>query len=115
MDLIGSLLEPLSYGFVVRALLAAVIVGVVCSVLGTYIVLRGMAFFGDAAGPYHFARRRCGLPSGLAAGCGRPHHGHFNRSGDRRFDSQQRLVEGGYCYWCYLRRFFSPWGWPCCR
>jgi ABC-type Mn2+/Zn2+ transport system permease subunit len=32
----------------VRALLAAVIVGVVSSVLGTYIVLRGMAFFGDA-------------------------------------------------------------------
>ena len=32
----------------VRALVAAVTVGVVCSVLGTYIVLRGMAFFGDA-------------------------------------------------------------------
>ncbi len=41
-------LEPLQYSFIVRALLAAVIVGVVCSVLGTYIVLRGMAFFGDA-------------------------------------------------------------------
>ncbi len=48
MDLVSWLLEPLSYGFVVRALLAAIIVGVVCSVLGTYIVLRGMAFFGDA-------------------------------------------------------------------
>lgn len=31
-----------------RAILAAVIVGVVCPVLGTYIVLRGMAFLGDA-------------------------------------------------------------------
>ena len=30
------------------ALIAAVVVGVVCSVLGTYVVLRGMAFFGDA-------------------------------------------------------------------
>jgi len=42
------LLEPLGYGFIVRALAAAVVVGIVCSVLGTYIVLRGMAFLGDA-------------------------------------------------------------------
>lgn len=42
------LIEPLQYGFVVRSLMAAVLVGVVCSVLGTYVVLRGMAFFGDA-------------------------------------------------------------------
>lgn len=41
-------LEPLQFGFIVRALLAAIIVGIVCSVLGAYIVLRGMAFFGDA-------------------------------------------------------------------
>lgn len=42
------LLAPLQYGFMVRGMLAAVIVGVVCAVLGTYVVLRGMAFFGDA-------------------------------------------------------------------
>ena len=42
------LLEPLQYDFIVRALLAAVVVGVVCSILGVYIVLRGMAFLGDA-------------------------------------------------------------------
>ncbi len=42
------LLDPLQYDFIIRALIAAVIVGVVCSVLGTYVVLRGMAFFGDA-------------------------------------------------------------------
>jgi ABC-type Mn2+/Zn2+ transport system permease subunit len=29
-------------------MIAAVIVGVVCSILGTYVVLRGMAFLGDA-------------------------------------------------------------------
>jgi manganese/iron transport system permease protein len=39
---------PLQYGFMVRGLLAAVLVGVVCAVVGTYVVLRGMAFFGDA-------------------------------------------------------------------
>lgn len=42
------LLEPLQYGLIQRALLAAVMVGIVCAVLGTYIVLRGMAFLGDA-------------------------------------------------------------------
>ena len=42
------LLEPLQFDFIIRALTAAVIVGIVCSVLGTYVVLRGMAFFGDA-------------------------------------------------------------------
>ncbi len=42
------LLEPLQFSFITRALVAAVIVGVVCSVLGTFVVLRGMAFFGDA-------------------------------------------------------------------
>lgn len=42
------LLDPLAYSFIVRALLAAVMVGVVCAVLGVYVVLRGMAFLGDA-------------------------------------------------------------------
>lgn len=40
--------EPLQYAFIVRALLAAIMVGIVCPVIGTYIVLRGMAFLGDA-------------------------------------------------------------------
>lgn len=42
------LLAPLAYPFMVRGLLAATLVGVVCAVVGTYVVLRGMAFFGDA-------------------------------------------------------------------
>ncbi len=42
------LLDPLQFNFIIRALAAAIIVGIVCSVLGTYVVLRGMAFFGDA-------------------------------------------------------------------
>ncbi len=41
-------LEPLQYSFFVRALASAIIVGTVCAVLGAYIVLSGMAFFGDA-------------------------------------------------------------------
>ena len=41
-------LQPLSYDFMQRAILAAILVGIVCAVVGTYVVLRGMAFFGDA-------------------------------------------------------------------
>ncbi|MBL8101807.1 MAG: metal ABC transporter permease [Anaerolineales bacterium] len=42
------LLAPLAYQFMQRGLLASVIVGVLCAVMGTYVVLRGMAFLGDA-------------------------------------------------------------------
>jgi len=42
------LLEPLQYEFMQRGMIAAIIVGVVCAVVGCYVVLRGMAFFGDA-------------------------------------------------------------------
>jgi manganese/iron transport system permease protein len=45
MDLI---LEPLSSPIIVRALLASAMVGIVCAVVGTYVVLRGIAFIGDA-------------------------------------------------------------------
>ncbi len=47
-DLLAWLLDPFQYPFMLRALLASMMVGVICPVLGTYVVLRGMAFFGDA-------------------------------------------------------------------
>ena len=48
MDILDALLTPLSYGFIQRGLLAALMVGVLCSVIGCYVVLRSMAFLGDA-------------------------------------------------------------------
>jgi manganese/iron transport system permease protein len=39
---------PLSFPFMVRGLVAAALVGGLGAVMGTYVVLRGMAFFGDA-------------------------------------------------------------------
>ncbi|MBI3242765.1 MAG: metal ABC transporter permease [Chloroflexi bacterium] len=42
------LLEPLQYAFMLRGLAAALMVGLVCAVVGSFVVLRGMAFFGDA-------------------------------------------------------------------
>ncbi len=42
------LLDPFAFPFMVRALVAVVLVGAVCGALGVYVVLRGMAFLGDA-------------------------------------------------------------------
>jgi manganese/iron transport system permease protein len=39
---------PLSYGFMQRALIAAIMVGAVCSVLSCYLVLKGWSLMGDA-------------------------------------------------------------------
>jgi manganese/iron transport system permease protein len=46
--MIEYLLQPLTYAFMQRGLLAGTMVGVLCAVMGTYVVLRGMAFLGDA-------------------------------------------------------------------
>jgi manganese/iron transport system permease protein len=48
MTPIDLVLEPLGFPFFVRALVASGIVGLVCAVVGSYLVLRGLAFMGDA-------------------------------------------------------------------
>ncbi|MGC9347703.1 MAG: metal ABC transporter permease [Anaerolineae bacterium] len=47
-NLIEFVIGPLRYPFMVRGITAAIMVGVVCAMVGTYMVLRGMAFLGDA-------------------------------------------------------------------
>ncbi|MGW8226508.1 MAG: metal ABC transporter permease [Anaerolineales bacterium] len=47
-EFVDALLAPLTYAFIQRGLLAALMVGVLCSVIGCYVVLRSMAFLGDA-------------------------------------------------------------------
>ncbi len=42
------IVAPLAYGFMQRGMLAAVLVGVLCAIIGCYVVLRSMAFLGDA-------------------------------------------------------------------
>lgn len=42
------LLEPFQYSFMRQALLASLLIGTTCSLLGVYVVLRRMAFLGDA-------------------------------------------------------------------
>lgn len=46
--MIDLVLGPLGHAFFVRALLASALVGLVCAVVGTYVVLKGLAFIGDA-------------------------------------------------------------------
>ncbi len=40
--------DPFALGFQQRALAGGILAGLMCSVVGTWLVLRGMAFFGDA-------------------------------------------------------------------
>ncbi|MCG8457308.1 MAG: metal ABC transporter permease [Holophagales bacterium] len=44
----SGLFEPLAYPFMRQAALAILMIGVTCAALGVYVVLRRMAFFGDA-------------------------------------------------------------------
>lgn len=46
--MLAPVLDPLAYDFFLRALLASSAVGVVTAVIGSYMVLRGLAFMGDA-------------------------------------------------------------------
>jgi ABC-type Mn2+/Zn2+ transport system permease subunit len=48
MDPIAFLTDPMAYGFMQRGLVAALLVGVLCAVMGTFVVLKGLAFIGDA-------------------------------------------------------------------
>ena len=43
-----ALVQPYTYGFMVRALAVSVLVGIACPILGSYVVTRGLAFMGDA-------------------------------------------------------------------
>lgn len=46
--MVDSLLEPLQFGFMQRGLVASVLVAVICGILGSFVVLKGLAFIGDA-------------------------------------------------------------------
>ncbi|HIK36465.1 MAG: metal ABC transporter permease [Geminocystis sp.] len=42
------LLEPLQYGFMQRALVVAVVVGIICAIVGSYLMVQRLALLGDA-------------------------------------------------------------------
>ena len=47
-DVVGLITDPLRFSFVQRALIVSILVGVMCPVIGAYVVARGRAFMGDA-------------------------------------------------------------------
>lgn len=49
------LLEPFQYQFMQRAFVTSLLVGVLCSAMGTYVVLRKLAFIGDGIAHASFA------------------------------------------------------------
>ena len=46
--MLGYIIDPFQYSFMVRALIVSVLVGVMCPVIGAYVVTRGRSFMGDA-------------------------------------------------------------------
>ena len=46
--MIDFLVAPFEFGFMQRAFVGGVLVGAICALVGTYVVLRGLAFVGDA-------------------------------------------------------------------
>ena len=53
--MIDALLAPFQYEFMQRAFIAAIAVGLLCSTIGTYVVLRKLSFIGDGIAHASFA------------------------------------------------------------
>jgi len=72
MTLWQSLLDPFSYEFFVRGLVAAVLAGALCGLIGVYITLRGMSYIGHGLSHAIFggyaAAPLLGIPIVLGAG-----------------------------------------------
>lgn len=51
----NALLAPFQYDFMQRAFVAALCVGILCSVMGTYVILRKLSFIGDGIAHASFA------------------------------------------------------------
>jgi len=52
---IERLVEPFHYAFMQRAFITALLVGVLCSTMGTYVILRRLSFIGDGIAHASFA------------------------------------------------------------
>ena len=101
--MIDLVLGPLSYGFMQRGLLAALIVGIVCAVMGAFVVLKGLAFIGDAvshaAFPGLFVAYLLGIPlyigGAVAAVLTALAIGVVSRRGSLRFDTAVGVLFAG--------------------
>ena len=48
--MLEALIEPLQYGFMQRSLIIAILVGLLCAVVGSYLMVQRLALLGDALG-----------------------------------------------------------------
>lgn len=60
-----AILELFSYGFIQRALLAGILIGVLCAVLGVFLVLRRLSLIGDGLAHITFGSVALALFAGL--------------------------------------------------
>src|SRR5258707_14437020 len=103
MNPIAFLLDPFSFGFMQRGLAATLMIGVVCAVMGTFVVLKGLAFIGDAvsyaAFPGLVIAFMLGLPlylGGAVASIGTALAiGFVSRRGRLRFDTTVGVLFAG--------------------
>ena len=103
MDVVGFFADPLAYSFMQRGLVAAVLIGIVCAVMGTFVVLKGLAFIGDAvshaAFPGLVIAFMLGLPlylGGAVASVGTALAiGFVSRRGRLRFDTTVGVLFAG--------------------
>lgn len=101
--MLDLILEPMAYGFMQRGLVAAILVGIVCAVMGAFVVLRGLAFIGDAvshaAFPGLVIAYMVGLPlylGGAIAAVGTALAiGALSRRGVLRFDTAVGVLFAG--------------------
>jgi manganese/iron transport system permease protein len=54
-SLVGLLVAPFEFDFMRRAFVASLLVGTLCAVVGAFVVLKGLAFIGDALAHASFA------------------------------------------------------------
>lgn len=47
-SIVDALIEPLQYGFMQRSLVIAILVGLICAVVGSYLMVQRLALLGDA-------------------------------------------------------------------
>jgi manganese/iron transport system permease protein len=64
-SIVGWLAGPLEFEFMRRALIASVLVGALCAVVGAFVVLKGLAFIGDALAHASFAGVAVALVGGM--------------------------------------------------
>ena len=103
MDPIAFITDPMAYGFMQRGLVAAVLVGVLCAVMGTFVVLKGLAFIGDAVSHATFPglviAYMLGLPlyigGAIAAVAVSLAIGAVSRGGRLRFDTAVGVLFAG--------------------